>query len=194
MTDGLTFEEGVQLAIKTLRQTPHTKLEMTPFQMHYGRKTRAAITNLFGQPQCLLSNWKKTLINYISPQPSELQVFTINDSEGEMADYLILNDSRKRARSVSPEFKQNQFFEKENKSDAMKCNFKTKKVLTARRESDHTITTSEGKIVHKKLASNPIKFQLSKRPNEQRKPTSRCRRCGKFSQGEYCDIHKRCPA
>ena len=103
MTDGLTFEEGVQLAIKTLRQTPHTKLNMTPFQMHYGRKPRTAITNLIGQPQCLLSNWKKTLTKYISAQTSELQVFTINDSEGEMADYLILNKSRKRARSVSLE-------------------------------------------------------------------------------------------
>ena len=69
----------------------------------------------------------------------------------------------------------------------MKCVFKTNKVLMAIRESGHTITTSEGKIVHKKLASKPIKFQLSKKPNEQRKPTSRCRRCGKFSQREYCD-------
>ena len=32
---------------------------------------------------------------------------------------------------------------------------------------------------------------MSKRPNEQRKPTSRCRRCGKFSQEEICDTHKR---
>ena len=56
MTDGFTFEEGVQLAIKTLRQTPHTRLNMTPFQMHYGRKPRTAITNLIGQPQCLLSD------------------------------------------------------------------------------------------------------------------------------------------
>ena len=78
MTDGLTFEEGVQLAIKTLRQTPHTRLNTTPFQMHYGRKPRTAITNLIGQPQCLLSDWKKTLPNYVSAQPSELQVFTIN--------------------------------------------------------------------------------------------------------------------
>ena len=191
MTDGLTFEEGVQLAIKTLRQTPHTRLNMTPFQIHYGRKPRTAITNLIGQPQCLLSDWKKTLTNYISAQPSELQVFTINDSEEEMADYLILNDSRKRARSVSPDFKQYQFFEKENKPNAMKCNFEANKVLTAIGESGLIITTSEGKIVHNKLASNPIKFQLSKRPNEQGKPTSRCRRCGKFSQGEYCDTHKR---
>ena len=61
MADGLTFEEGVKLAIKTIRQTPHSKLNMTPFQMHYGRKPRTAITNLIGRPECLLSNWKKII-------------------------------------------------------------------------------------------------------------------------------------
>ena len=191
MADGLTFEEGVKLTIKTIRQTPHSKLNMTPFQMHYGRKPRTAITNLIGRSECLLSNWKKTLTNYVSAQPTELQMFTINDSEGEMADYLILNDSKKRNRSVSKEFKQYQFFEKENKPNAMKCRFKTNKILTAVNETKHTITTSDGKIIHKKLASKPIKFQLPKKPEEKKKPTNRCVRCGKFSQGKYCDTHKR---
>ena len=103
MADDLIFEESVNLAIKTIRQTAHAKLNMTPFQMHIERKPRTAITNLVGQPECLLSNWKKTLTNYISAQPTELQMFTIKDSEGEMADYTVLNDSKKRTRSVSRE-------------------------------------------------------------------------------------------
>ena len=163
---------------------------MTPFQMHFGRKPRTAITNLIGRPECLLSNWKKTLTNYVLAQPTELQMFTIN-SEGEMADYMVLNDSKKRAKSVSREFKQYQFFEKENKPNAMKRRFKTNKILTAVNEFKHTVTTSEGKIILKKLASKPIKFQLSRKPEEKRKPTNRCVRCGKFSQGDYCDTHKR---
>ena len=81
MADGLTFEESVNLALKTIRPTPHGKLSMTPFQMQFGRKPRTAITNLIGQPECLLSNCKKTLTNYFSAQPTELQMFTINDSE-----------------------------------------------------------------------------------------------------------------
>ena len=75
-------------------------------------------------------------------------MFTINHSEGEMADYMILNDSKKKARSVSREFKQYQFFEKENKSNAMKCRFKTNKMLTAVNETKQTITASEGKVIH----------------------------------------------
>ena len=191
MADGLTFEESVNLAIKTIRQNPHSKLNMTPFQMHFGRKPRTAITNLIGRPECLLSNWKKTLTNYVLAQPNELQMFTVNDSEGEMADYMVLNDSKKRARSVSREFKQYQFFEKEIKPNAMKNRFKTNKMLTAVKETQYTVTTPEGKIIHKKLASKPIKFQLPKKPEERRKPTNRCIKCGKFSQGDYCDTHKR---
>ena len=74
MGDGLLFEEGLNLAIKTIRQTPHSKLNMTPFQMHFGRKPRTAITNLIGRPECLLSNWKKTLTNYVSAVVSEIPI------------------------------------------------------------------------------------------------------------------------
>ena len=81
-------------------------------------------------------------------------MFTINDSEGEMVDYMVLNDSKRRARLVSRKFEQYQLLEKENKPNAMKCRFKTNKMLTAVKETKHTVITSEGKIIHKKLASN----------------------------------------
>ena len=112
MADGLKFEDSVQLAIKTIRQTPHSRLNMTPFQMHLGRKPRTVLTNLIGKPECLLSSWKRTITNYISAQPTELQVVTINDSEGEMADYMVLNDTRKRGRSVSRNFKMYRFMKR----------------------------------------------------------------------------------
>ena len=67
-----------------------------------------------------------------------------------MANYLVLNDTRKRGRSVSRNFEKYHFYEKENKPNSMKCGFKTNKILTAVKETDHTITTSEGKIIHKK--------------------------------------------
>ena len=149
MADGLTFEDSLQLAIRTIRQTLHSRLKKTPFQMHLGRRPRTALSNLIDKPECLLSNWKNTLTSYISPQPTELKVVTINDSDGEMADYLVLNETRKRGRSVSRDFKNYQFYEKENKPNSMKCGFKTNKILTAVAETDHTITTSEGRVIHK---------------------------------------------
>ena len=191
LEDGLTFEESVARAIKTIRQTPHNTLKMTPFQLHHGRKPRTPITNLIGQPTCLLANWKKTLTNYILAQPAELQVFTVHDFDGELADYLVLNESRKRGRSVRDNFESYQFFEKETKPNIMKCRFKTNKILTASNETKHTITTTDGKVIHKKLASNPLKFQPAKKTEEPRKPTNRCTRCGRFSHDDLCDTHKR---
>ena len=191
LEDGLTFEESVARAIKTIRQTPHNTLKMTPFQLHHGRKPRTPITNLIGQPTCLLADWKETLTNYILAQPAELQVFTVHDSDGELADYLVLNESRKRGRSVRDNFKSYQFFEKETKPNAIKCRFKTNKNLTAAKEAKHTITTTDGKVIHKKLASNPLKFQPTKKAEEPRKPTNRCTRCGRFSHDDLCDTHKR---
>ena len=154
-------------------------------------KPRTALTNLIGNPECLLSNWKRTLTNYISAQPTALQVVTINNFEGEMADYLVLNDTRKRGRSVSGNFKKYQFYEKENKPNSMKCGFKANKILTAVNETGHTITTSEGRVIHKKLASKTLKFQTSRRSDEQRRAIIRCRRCGKFSSAEICETHQR---
>ena len=191
MADGLTFEESVKLAIKTIRQNPQSKLNMMPFQMHFWHKPRTAKTNIIGRPVFLQSNWKNTLTNYVLAQPTELQMFAINGSEGEMADYMVINDWKKKPRSVSREFKQYQAFEKENKANAMKCRFKSNKMLTAVKETKHTVTTSKGKIIHKKLESKPIKFQLSNKSEEKRKPTNRCIRCGKFGEGDYCDTHKR---
>ena len=49
----------------------------------------------------------------------------------------------------------------------------------------------EGKIIHKKLASKPLKFQTSRKTDEQKRAISRCRRCGKLSSGEYCETHRR---
>ena len=190
MADGLKFEDSVQLAIKTIRETPHSRLNMTPFQMHLGKKPRTALTSTIGKSECLLSNWKRTLTNYISAQPTELQVVTINDAEGEMADYLVLNDSRKRNRLVSREFKKYQFLEKENKPNSMKCGFKTNKILTAIKETDHTVTTSDGRTIHKKLASKPLKFQTSRKTEKQKKAITRCKSCGKFSSGKFCEAHR----
>ena len=108
-----------------------------------------------------------------------------------MADYLVLAEAKKRGRSVSRDFKNYQFYEKENKPNSMKCGFKTNKISRAVAETDHTVTTSQGRVIHKKSASKPLKFQTSRKPEDQRSATNRCRRCGKFSIGELCETHLR---
>ena len=73
----------------------------------------------------------------------------------------------------------------------MKCGFRTNKILTAVKETDHTVTTSDEKIIHKNLTSKPSKFQTSRKTEERKRPYNRCRRCGKFSSSEDCETHLR---
>ena len=73
----------------------------------------------------------------------------------------------------------------------MKCRYKTNKPISAVKETEHTVTTAQGKMIHKKLASNRINFQPSKKPEDIKKPTMRCKRCGRFSNGEFCRTHQR---
>ena len=89
------------------------------------------------------------MTEYILAQPTELQVFTINDSDGELADYLVLNKTGKRARSVGQDFTEYKFLEKETKPSALKCRYETDKAVTVVKESDHTITTAEAVVIHK---------------------------------------------
>ena len=159
--------------------------------MHFGRKPRAANTNMIGQPQCFLSNWKKTVTKNILAKRTELLVFTIHDSDREIADYLKADRRQERYRPESSKFKKYQFYEQQDKPISMKCSFKTNKTLTAVGETDDTVTTADGKITRKKLASFPLKFQPQKKSEEARKPTNWCRRCGKFSQGDLCETHRR---
>ena len=66
----------------------------------------------------------------------------------------------------------------------MKCRFKTNKTLTANKETKHTVTTSDGRTIHKKLASNHLKFRSSKKTEENIKPTKRYIRCSGISKDE----------
>ena len=108
-----------------------------------------------------------------------------HDSDGELADYLVVIESKKRGRSVSKIFKNYLFFEKETKPNSMKCRFKTNKMLTAVKDTKHTITTSDGKR-YILLTYNTINFQPSKKPEDNRKPTKDAR-----DVAEFCNTHKR---
>ena len=55
----------------------------------------------------------------------------------------------------------------------MKSKFKTNKVLSAVKQTGHTSPTSEDRTINQKLATNPFEIQPSKKPDEQRKQTSR---------------------
>ena len=62
LQDGLKFTDSVKLTVKTMRLTPNSRLKITLFELHMGRKPRTSITNIVNGENCLLSKWEK--INY----------------------------------------------------------------------------------------------------------------------------------
>ena len=64
------------------------------------------------------------MTKYTLAQPAELQTFIVNDSDGDLFEYIQLNDSKNRTRSLTQDFKGDKFYKKENKRNAMKCNTK----------------------------------------------------------------------
>ena len=46
LEDGINLIESVNRALLVMRFTEHTGVEITPFELHYGRKPRTDITNI----------------------------------------------------------------------------------------------------------------------------------------------------
>ena len=191
--DGLPFNQSVIEAIKAIRMSTTQTTKQTPFQLHYGRKPRNAITNMTNTGTCLLSDWKKTLNKYVSAQPDVLQTYTVHDGEGKLADYMIIDTYRKRRASVSNEnFTPYTFAEKKNQRDALKNPFETKNLQTAIAETEHTVTTDKNRVLHKKLISGPIEFQPQKKKSNDEEAATRqgwnkCRQSGKLCRCCDCE-------
>ena len=81
---------------------------------------------------------------------------------------------------------------KRNQRDALKNPFDTKKLQTAIAETEHTITTDENRVLHKKLISCPIEFQPQKKKHNDEEAATRrgwnkCRQSGKFCRCYDCE-------
>ena len=63
---GENFSNALDLALNVMRNTPHTRVKKTAFELHYGRKPNTEITNLLNG-------------NYISARPDTVQVYSFNN-------------------------------------------------------------------------------------------------------------------
>ena len=86
-----------QKMITLLRQTPQSRIKLSPFQLHMGKRVQTEIIITLGQEDCLLANWKRPIRNDVSAHLEKIQVFiTRGVVESERADYKVINDGRKR--------------------------------------------------------------------------------------------------
>ena len=161
LNDNKSMNESLDLALEVMRMTPHTRLKKSAFELHFGRKPNTEISNLLGNN----SN------NCISAHPDTLQVYSFTNSEL-TADILPMKQSRRS--TINPVSKEYpfQFLEKNHSKGKFDSKYQ-QKVQTAISGTNHTVTTQDNRIIHRKLISKPLKnsFQeKSKRGKGPRRP------------------------
>ena len=155
LEDNCNSNEALYRSSLVIRTTVRSKTKESPFERHYGRKTRTELTNYLNIPT--------NSIEYISAQPETLQVYSINNGRGGY-NQLIMMTPRKLKCDVSNKFPY-KFLEKGQKKNKFESEYQTKP-QTAVAGTKHTIITDTNKIIHRKLVSKPL-------PNSFQKPLSR---------------------
>ena len=159
--DEINLRESVKRALYVLRFTIHSETKKTPFETHSR-----------WEPRTNLSNLKSA----VSVDSKDLSVYITRNSAGEITDHLVTSNKK----TVDPKFRRGmtfqqtkkptgsvsmnkfqylfEFYEMNYKKGSLDSEFKNK-IQTTVSGTDHTVTTSKNKIIHRKLISNPLPFQ-----------------------------------
>ena len=139
--------KALDLALNVMRTTPHTRLRKFAFELNFGREPNTEWANMLK-----LDKTKSITNSFISARPDTLQVYTFS-GEGVSYDHLPMKQKRKGAKTVSKyPF---QFFERKNQKGKFESPY-SEHLQTAVTGTKHTVTTSDNKIIHRKLISKPI--------------------------------------
>ena len=74
---GERFGKALDMSLEVMRKTPHTRLRISAFQLHYGRKPNTEISNLLK-----LDTLEKLTKDSFSAKPDTLQVYSFNGAGG----------------------------------------------------------------------------------------------------------------
>ena len=75
---GEKFGRALDMALDVMRKTPHTRLNKSAFELHYGREPSTEISNLLNT-----DTLKKLTKTCISAKPDTLQVYSFNGAGDE---------------------------------------------------------------------------------------------------------------
>ena len=145
---GEPFGKALDLALGVMRTTPHTRLKKSAFELLFSREPNTELSNMLK-----LNEIKKLTNNHsVSAKSETLQVYTFS-GEGGSSDHLPMKQKRKSTKTVSKyPF---QFFERKDTKSKFESPF-SDQLQTAIKGTDHTVTTADNKILHRKLISKPI--------------------------------------
>ena len=180
LEDDIHLRESVNRALYVLRFTIHSETKKTPFEIHFGREPRTKSSNL----------------KMLFQQTQKSSRSTLPETRQEKTDHLVMS----KKKTVYPKYKRGmtfqqtkkptgsisinkfeypfKFYEKNYKKGSLESKFKNR-TQTEVSGTEHTVTTSKNKTIHRKLISKQLPFQqtttaaanrISTRQNDQ--PTS----------------------
>ena len=156
LEEGYNINEALSRSLHVMRTTVHSSIKETPFERHCGRKPRTEVHNYL--------NMSPNKHYNVSARPETLQVYTFTNGNGAY-DQLVMKAPRKLKEDVSNKFPY-LFLEKKQNKGTFESAYENKP-QTVVAGTNHTITTDENKIIHRKRISKPLnpKFQnpLSRR-------------------------------
>ena len=162
--DGKSVTDSLQLALRAMRMSIHTRIGKSPFELHFGREPRKEIHNLLGNTKESI-NWLKNM--NVSANQNTLYAYAVYNAAGEPSDHLVLSKRKntatvKRSKSpVSPLTPVRKFpyfcYEKAVNPKTTESKYKRNPIKIVE-ETKHTVLTDTGRRLHKILVSNPVKF------------------------------------
>ena len=98
LEDNLCLTECVNRALKVMRFTLHTGLNLTPFELHYGRKPRPELTNLVKDGKSFLSDW--TELSVSAEKKTNDTNLRVEKEEGDVTNYLVIAKTKTEEKAV----------------------------------------------------------------------------------------------
>ena len=98
LEDNLCLTKCVNRALKVMRFTIHTGLQLTPFELHHGRKPRTESTNLVKDGRSFLSDW--TELSVSAEKKPKLPIYVSRDEEGDVTIYPVMTKTKAEEKTV----------------------------------------------------------------------------------------------
>ena len=143
---GERFGKALDIALEIMRKTPHTRLKKSAFELHYGRSPNTEVSNLLN-----LDSLKKLTENSISAKPDTLQVYSFSGAGG-VSDQLPMKPKKNDKGVSNYPFL---FLEKKHQKSKFESAYMDKPNIAVS-GTKHTVTTPNGRIIHKKCISKPL--------------------------------------
>ena len=143
---GERFGKTLDMSLDVLRKTPYTRLKKSAFELHYGRKPKREISNLLN-----LHEIEKLTKRSVSAKPDTLQVYSFSGAGG-VSDQLPMKTKKGAKGASNYPFS---FLEKKHQRNKFESANSDRPQLAISGTS-HTVTTPNGRVIHRKLINKPI--------------------------------------